>query len=81
MVEAFSVQHVNDELGLSREDFIALAFFLGSDYTDGVNGVGIVNAMEIIKVLNNQHNIIIIITITLIILSRRFLCKTVLLKD
>ena len=27
---------------------VSLAFFLGSDYTDGVTGVGIVNAMEIL---------------------------------
>jgi 5'-3' exonuclease len=34
---------------LTREDFIALAYFLGSDYTDGINGVGIVNALEIVQ--------------------------------
>lgn len=28
---------------------IALAMLLGSDYTEGVKGVGIVNAMEILK--------------------------------
>lgn len=28
---------------------VALAFFLGSDYTDGVKGVGIVNALEILQ--------------------------------
>lgn len=28
---------------------IALAYFLGSDYTEGVTGIGIVNAMEIIQ--------------------------------
>ncbi len=37
------------ELGIKREDLIALAYFLGSDYTEGVNGIGIVNAMEIIQ--------------------------------
>lgn len=37
------------ELGIKREDMIALAYFLGSDYTEGVNGIGIVNAMEIIQ--------------------------------
>lgn len=51
------MKHVKEELGLSREDFIALAFFLGSDYTDGVTGVGIVNAMEIVKVHNFRHNL------------------------
>lgn len=35
-------------MGLQREDFVALAYFLGSDYTEGINGIGIVNAVEII---------------------------------
>lgn len=35
-------------MGLEREDLISLAFFLGSDYTEGINGIGIVNAMEIL---------------------------------
>jgi DNA excision repair protein ERCC-5 len=40
---------VQRELGLSREDLVAFAYFLGSDYTEGVNGVGIVNAVEILQ--------------------------------
>ena len=28
---------------------MALAYFLGCDYTDGVTGVGIVNALEIVQ--------------------------------
>lgn len=36
------------ELGLHREDLVALAYFLGSDYAEGVTGVGIVNAVEIV---------------------------------
>ncbi len=28
---------------------MAFAYFLGSDYTEGVNGVGIVNAVEILQ--------------------------------
>lgn len=36
------------EMGLHREDLVALAYFLGSDYCEGVAGVGIVNAVEII---------------------------------
>jgi len=39
---------VEDELNLKREGLVALAQLLGSDYTDGVHGVGIVNAMETI---------------------------------
>ena len=36
------------EMGLHREDLVALAYFLGSDYAEGVQGVGIVNAVEIV---------------------------------
>ncbi|RLN48932.1 hypothetical protein BBJ28_00003276 [Nothophytophthora sp. Chile5] len=46
-VEAFSAQDVEKELGFSREQLIALALLLGSDYTDGVHGIGIVNAAEV----------------------------------
>jgi len=48
-VEAYSAADCAGELGLSRGDFIALALLLGCDYCDGVHGVGIVNAMEVIR--------------------------------
>lgn len=47
-VEVYLTEDAKREMGISREDLISLAFFLGSDYTEGVNGVGIVNAMEIL---------------------------------
>jgi 5'-3' exonuclease len=55
-VEVYKYDDVVNELGLTREDLVALAFFLGSDYTEGILGVGIVNAMEIIQAfpMNNQ---------------------------
>lgn len=37
------------ELGLDQASLIAMAYLLGSDYTDGVKGIGIVNSMEIIQ--------------------------------
>ena len=40
---------VESELSVRREQLVQLALLLGSDYTDGVNGVGIVNAMEVIS--------------------------------
>ncbi|CEG45143.1 dna repair [Plasmopara halstedii] len=46
-VEAFSAFDIEQELGFSREQIIAIAMLLGSDYTDGVRGIGIVNASEI----------------------------------
>lgn len=38
---------------VSRDGFISLAYLLGSDYTTGVKGVGIVNAMEILRAFRN----------------------------
>lgn len=48
-VEVYLAEDAKRELGVAREDLIALAFFLGSDYTEGVHGIGMVNAMEIIE--------------------------------
>ena len=34
--------------GLTRARMVCLAYLLGSDYTHGLEGVGVVNAMEVI---------------------------------
>ncbi|OQR84139.1 DNA repair protein [Achlya hypogyna] len=47
-VEAFYMEDIERELGLNQESMIALALLLGSDYTDGIHGVGVVNATEIV---------------------------------
>ncbi|KAH9120578.1 hypothetical protein LEN26_011055 [Aphanomyces euteiches] len=47
-VEAFFADDIERELGLNQDSMIALALLLGSDYTDGINGIGIVNATEIV---------------------------------
>ena len=44
------MKDVDTALGLSREKLVRMALLLGSDYTDGVKGVGIVNAIEILQV-------------------------------
>ena len=36
-------------LGLSRDKLIVLAYLLSSDYTEGIEGVGAVSAMEILR--------------------------------
>jgi DNA excision repair protein ERCC-5 len=36
-------------MGLTREDLIKMAMFMGSDYTKGVKGIAAVNAIEIIN--------------------------------
>ena len=48
-VEEYRTDDVERELGLSREGLISLALLLGSDYTPGITGVGIVNAVEIMS--------------------------------
>ena len=37
------------EVGIGRPELISMAYVLGSDYTEGVKGVGIVNATEIVS--------------------------------
>ena len=48
-VDFYDIRKIEKELGLNREKLISTALFLGSDYTIGVKGVGIVNAMEIVN--------------------------------
>lgn len=38
-------------------DFVFLILFLGCDYTIGVHGIGIVNALEAIKVFNTFESL------------------------
>ena len=47
-VEVYRLSDIEKELGLDRQDLIRAALLLGSDYTSGVKGVGIVNAAEIL---------------------------------
>lgn len=48
-VECFLLSDLQRELGLDRDALIRLAYLLGSDYTEGLPGVGPVIAMEILK--------------------------------
>ncbi|KAF8843762.1 PIN domain-like protein [Paxillus ammoniavirescens] len=48
-VECFLLSDLARELGLQRDALIRLAYLLGSDYVDGLPGVGPVVAMELIK--------------------------------
>lgn len=47
-VECYDVADLEREFGLDRSKMIKLAMLLGSDYTDGVTGIGPVTAMEIL---------------------------------
>ena len=44
----YLTEDARKEMGLYREVLVSLAYFLGSDYAEGVLGVGIVNAVEIL---------------------------------
>ncbi|CAM9977363.1 unnamed protein product, partial [Choristocarpus tenellus] len=46
-VEAYLLADAERDLGVGTDEIIALALLLGSDYTEGVKGVGIVNSMEV----------------------------------
>lgn len=47
-VESYSNEHINEQLGLDRSRLIGLAFLLGSDYTDGILGIGPVIGVELL---------------------------------
>jgi DNA excision repair protein ERCC-5 len=48
-VECYLGEDLEKELSLSREALIAIAHLLGSDYTEGIPGVGPVTAVEILS--------------------------------
>ncbi|KAF5830170.1 hypothetical protein DUNSADRAFT_14946 [Dunaliella salina] len=47
-VEEYRTSDIEVELGLTQERMGELALLLGSDYTEGVAGIGVVNAMEVV---------------------------------
>jgi DNA excision repair protein ERCC-5 len=53
-VECFLASDLQRELGLTREKLIQLAYLLGSDYVDGLEGVGPVAAMEILNEFDDK---------------------------
>ncbi|XP_028810977.1 DNA repair protein complementing XP-G cells isoform X2 [Denticeps clupeoides] len=48
-VEQYQYVDLQNQLGLDRSKLINLAYLLGSDYTEGVPGVGYVTGMEILN--------------------------------
>ena len=55
-VECYQIEDIDEELGLSRDAMIDLAVLLGSDYTEGIKGVGKVMAMEILGEFKTLQN-------------------------
>ncbi|CAG2161857.1 unnamed protein product [Oppiella nova] len=48
-VELFTAKDIETRFGLTRSSMICIALLCGSDYTDGVDGVGAVTATEILS--------------------------------
>lgn len=48
VVEEYRVSDLRNEMGLDRKNLVSMALMLGGDYTDGIKGIGIVNACEIL---------------------------------
>ncbi|ORY95368.1 hypothetical protein BCR43DRAFT_492882 [Syncephalastrum racemosum] len=53
-VECYVAQDIEREMQLDRRKLIQLAFLLGSDYTDGIPGIGPVAAMEILAEFSDE---------------------------
>ncbi|XP_068642422.1 DNA repair protein UVH3 isoform X2 [Aristolochia californica] len=56
-VETYFMKDIESELGLSREKLIRMALLLGSDYTEGVSGIGIVNAIEVVNAFPEEEGL------------------------
>ncbi|KAA8548070.1 hypothetical protein F0562_004669 [Nyssa sinensis] len=56
-VETYFMKDIENELGLTREKIIRMALLLGSDYTEGVSGIGIVNAIEVLNAFPEQDGL------------------------
>lgn len=53
-VELFKLPNVQHKFGLDREKLITLALLTGSDYTEGIEGIGAVSGMEILSEFPGQ---------------------------
>ncbi|KAF9923284.1 DNA repair protein rad2 [Linnemannia zychae] len=48
-VECYLMSDIERDLGVGRDRLVSLAYLLGSDYTTGIKGIGLITAMEILK--------------------------------
>ncbi|SPO28311.1 related to RAD2 - structure-specific nuclease of the nucleotide excision repairosome [Ustilago trichophora] len=58
IVECFLLSDMQRELGLDREKLVRLAYYLGSDYTEGLAGVGPVVAMELLALFPGEDGLL-----------------------
>ncbi|XP_016661395.1 DNA repair protein complementing XP-G cells homolog isoform X2 [Acyrthosiphon pisum] len=53
-VKQFKSIDIKQQFALSRNSFIQLAFLVGSDYTNGIDGIGPVSAIEILSFFESK---------------------------
>ncbi|RLN17931.1 DNA repair protein UVH3 isoform X1 [Panicum miliaceum] len=56
-VETYFMKDIESELELTRQQLIRMALLLGSDYTEGVSGIGIVNAIEVVHAFPEEDGL------------------------
>ncbi|RZC79754.1 hypothetical protein C5167_042331 [Papaver somniferum] len=56
-VETYFMKDIETELGLTRDQLIRMALLLGSDYTEGISGIGIVNAIEVAHAFSEEDGL------------------------
>ncbi|KAL5582514.1 hypothetical protein UlMin_014956 [Ulmus minor] len=56
-VETYFMKDIENELGLPREQLVRMALLLGSDYTEGISGIGIVNAIEVVNAFPEEDGL------------------------
>ncbi|XP_070537591.1 DNA excision repair protein ERCC-5-like [Ptychodera flava] len=54
-VEFYAIDGINKQLLLSRDKMIQLAYLVGSDYTEGIAGVGGVTALEVLHEFQGEE--------------------------
>lgn len=70
-MEEYNANDFETELGLNREKLIHLALLLGSDYTEGVAGIGIVNAVSHPELVHKIRYVIAVIKNLIVFSSKR----------
>ncbi|KAH9314682.1 hypothetical protein KI387_023309, partial [Taxus chinensis] len=56
-VETYLMKDIEEDLGLDRQKLISMALLLGSDYTEGISGIGIVNAIEVVRTFHEDDGL------------------------
>ncbi|KAL2645532.1 hypothetical protein R1flu_013119 [Riccia fluitans] len=56
-VETYYMKDLESEMGMNREKLVRMALLLGSDYTEGISGIGIVNAIEVVNAFEEEDGL------------------------